>query len=99
MVEREQDVLEFVSSQAAKAIQRKRAEQALSRAEEKYRSIFENATEAITQTTPEGRYVAANPAAARMLGYDSPEDLMREVTDLHAAVLCEAGPPPGIHAA
>jgi len=61
---------------------RRRAEEALSRAEEKYRGIFENATEAITQTTPEGRYITANPAAARMLGYESPEDLITNSTDL-----------------
>src|SRR5919107_2768352 len=36
------------------------------RAEEKYRSIFENAVEGIFQTTVDGRFLTANPALARM---------------------------------
>jgi len=49
--------------------------------EEKYRSIFENAIEGIIQRSPDGRINSANPALARILGYDSPEDLMAKVTD------------------
>ena len=52
------------------------------RAEEKYRSIFENALEGIFQATPEGRFVSANPAFARIFGYASPEELMKSVTDI-----------------
>src|ERR687897_2588699 len=51
-------------------------------AEEKYRGIFENAMEGIFQTTVEGRFVTANPALARMFGYDSPEDLLENVTNV-----------------
>jgi PAS domain S-box-containing protein len=51
-------------------------------AEERYRSIFENAQEGIFQTTYEGRYNTANQALASMLGYDSPEDLMTTVIDI-----------------
>ena len=39
--------------------------------EEKYRNIFEHCMEGIFQTTPEGRFISANPSAARLLGYDS----------------------------
>ncbi len=52
------------------------------RAEEKYRSIFENSVEGIFRTTLEGRFVTANPAMARILGYTSPEDLISSVTDV-----------------
>jgi len=62
--------------------QEQQAEDALREAEEKYRSIFENVVEGIHQTTPEGRYVVANPAEARMLGYESPAELIANVTDL-----------------
>ncbi|MEG3847643.1 PAS domain S-box protein [Microcoleus sp. herbarium19] len=55
---------------------RKEAESALKQAEAKYRSIFENATEGIFQTAPDGRYLSANPALARIYGYDSPEELI-----------------------
>jgi PAS domain S-box-containing protein len=54
----------------------------LAEAEAGYRGIFENAVEGIFQTTPEGRFRAANPALARMLGYGGPEQLMAEVTDV-----------------
>ncbi len=48
----------------------------ISEAEKKYRTIFENALEGIFQTTEEGRFLSVNPAFARMLGYDSPEEMI-----------------------
>lgn len=54
--------------------------------EEKYRNIFEHCMEGIFQTTPEGRFISANPSAARLLGYDSPEDLINSVTDIGTQV-------------
>ncbi|MBU0908491.1 MAG: PAS domain-containing protein, partial [Proteobacteria bacterium] len=51
-------------------------------AEKKYRSIFENAVEGIFQSTPEGRFLSANPSMARMLGYDSPAELIESITDI-----------------
>ena len=53
--------------------ERKAAERALGEAEGKYRSIFEHSTDGIFQNTPDGRFLSANPALARMLGFDSPE--------------------------
>ena len=50
--------------------------------EENYRSIFDNAREGIFRTTPEGRFVLANRAMARILGYNSPEALIDGVTDI-----------------
>lgn len=56
-------------------------------AEEKYRSIFERASEGIFQTDPTGRrYVTANPAMARILGYDSAQELIEQVHDLNREV-------------
>lgn len=48
----------------------------------RYQPIFENAVEGIFQTTPEGKYLVANPALAHIFGYESPEDLMRHVSDI-----------------
>ena len=59
--------------------QRKLAEQALQDAEQKYRSIFENAVLGIFQTNLEGDFVSVNPALARLGGYDSPEDFLNHV--------------------
>jgi PAS domain S-box-containing protein len=60
----------------------KKAEQALRESEEKYRQIFENAVEGIFQSTPDGRFISANPSMASILGYDSAEELMFRVTDI-----------------
>jgi len=43
-----------------------------------YRSMFEGAAEGILLCTLDGILLAANPAAARMLGYDSPEEMISE---------------------
>ncbi|MFI5116646.1 MAG: PAS domain S-box protein [Terriglobales bacterium] len=61
---------------------RKIAEDRLRQAEEKYRSIFEDAVIGIFQITPEGRPVSVNRALARMHGYDSPEQLLAEVSNV-----------------
>src|SRR6266550_6749654 len=57
-------------------------EQALSEAERKYRDIFDNASEGIFQTTPAGRFLIANPAMANMLGFDSPDELIKSRTNI-----------------
>ncbi|MBD2743461.1 PAS domain S-box protein [Coleofasciculus sp. FACHB-1120] len=62
--------------------ERKQVEGALRQAEERYRSIFENAVEGIFQTTPDGRFINANPALARLYGYSSPEELIANVTSV-----------------
>jgi len=60
----------------------RRAEEAVRDAERRYRSIFENAVEGIFQTTPDGRYLAANPALARIYGYDAPAVLVAGLNDI-----------------
>ena len=70
---------------------RKRVEDALRQSEERYRSIFENAVEGIFQTTLEGKYIAVNPALARMYGYDSPDDMIATVTDIASQLYVDPG--------
>ena len=62
--------------------ERKRAEDALRQAEANYRSIFENASEGIFQSTMDGRYIAANRALARLYGYSTPAELIERLTDI-----------------
>jgi diguanylate cyclase (GGDEF)-like protein/PAS domain S-box-containing protein len=69
--------------------ERKRIEQALRKAEEKYRAIFEGAVVGIFRTTPAGRYIDVNPAMARMLGYDSPQELVASITDIAGQVFAD----------
>ncbi len=57
-------------------------QQALRRAEEKYREMFENAVVGIFQITPDGRPLRINRALAQMHGYDSPEQLQAEVSNI-----------------
>jgi len=51
-------------------------------AEEQLRYLIETAPVGIFRSTPEGRYLFANPALARIHGYASPEDLLRSVTNI-----------------
>ena len=57
----------------------------LRRAEENYRGIFENVAEGIFQVDADGRYVNANPAAARLYGYDTTAEFMEDVRDFGRA--------------
>src|SRR5262245_18622436 len=64
------------------AIERHRLDLSLLAAEEKYHSVFDHLVEGIFRTTPDGHYMMANPALARIYGYDSPEDLVQTLTDI-----------------
>ena len=50
-------------------------------AERRYRDIFDGALEGIYQTSVEGKAITANPAHAKMLGYDSVREYLSEMTD------------------
>ncbi|MFB2839004.1 adenylate/guanylate cyclase domain-containing protein [Floridanema evergladense] len=81
----EANLLELVSAvatQLGSLIQRKRAEEALRLAEQRYHSIVENAVDGIFQSTPSGRYISANPALAKIYGYDSPEELIAVLSNI-----------------
>ncbi|MEM8604360.1 MAG: PAS domain S-box protein [Cyanobacteria bacterium P01_H01_bin.121] len=69
---------------------RKQAEEALRIAEEKYRSIFENALEGIFQSTPDGHFLSVNPAMAELHGYDSPKDMVASVRDIETQIYADA---------
>lgn len=70
---------------------RRRVEEALTRAEEKYRSIFENAVEGIYQTSLDGRFISVNPAFAHILGYGSPEEVLVAITDISRQLYVDPG--------
>jgi PAS domain S-box-containing protein len=59
-------------------------------AEAKYRGMFENAVEGIYQSTPDGRYLTVNAALARMYGYDRPEELINQVSDIQNEIYVDA---------
>ena len=59
---------------------RKRAETALHESEERFRSLFENATVGIYRTNPAGEILVANPALVKMLGYRDAGGVERNAT-------------------
>ena len=48
----------------------------LQASEAKYRELFESVVAGVFQTSPEGRFISANPALVRMLGYETEEELL-----------------------
>lgn len=77
----EMKALTILAGTAAAALEISALYNRVRKAEAEYRSVFENAAEGICRTTPDGRFVTANPAMARILGYDSPEDLITGIND------------------
>ena len=51
-------------------------------AEESYRKLFEASIDGIYVTTPAGELLNANPALARIMGYDTPEQLISASSDV-----------------
>jgi formate hydrogenlyase transcriptional activator len=57
-------------------MERKGAEEALQKNEERVRLILDSAAEGIFGCDPEGTCLFCNPAAVRLLGYDDPSELL-----------------------
>jgi PAS domain S-box-containing protein len=57
----------------------KKLEKALKESEEMYRTIFENVNAGVNRVTPgkKGKFIDANSACVKMLGYDSKEELLK----------------------
>lgn len=81
--------LSILAGTAAAALESAALYTQVQKAERNYRSIFENAIEGVFQATREGRYLSANPALARILGYDSPQDLIESVTDIQQQIFVD----------
>jgi PAS domain S-box-containing protein len=73
---------------AREAAVRALAEQRL--AEESYRKLFETSIDGIYVTTPAGALLNANPALARIMGFDTPEQLIDSVSDVANTVYVHA---------
>ncbi len=64
----------------------------LQAAEEKYRRIFENALEGIYQSTADspGKFLAVNPALARIYKYDSPAQLIASISNIDTQIYVDS---------
>lgn len=78
-----------VISMAMDVTERRQAEVALREREEQLRNLFEHAPVGIYQSTLEGHFRQANPALARMLGYDSAEELIAATTDIGTQIYAD----------
>ncbi len=56
-------------------------EKVLRESEERYRTLFEDAAFGIFHSLAEGRFIRVNAAVARILGYDSPDDVISSIKD------------------
>ena len=75
IVEDGQITAEFHESQ-------RRMKDALRQAEMRYRDLFEQAFQGVFRTTSSGKFIEVNASLAHMIGYDSPEEMMRSLTSL-----------------
>ncbi|MEI6610669.1 MAG: PAS domain S-box protein [Deltaproteobacteria bacterium] len=50
--------------------------------EQKYRTIFDSAPLGIFRSTPAGKFIEVNHALAKMLGYDSPEAVIKKISNI-----------------
>jgi PAS domain S-box-containing protein len=74
--------LTILASTAASAIESASLYGQVQKAEANYRSIFENAVEGMFQSTQDNRFITVNPSLARILGYESPAEVIQTVTDI-----------------
>lgn len=71
------------------AIERQIERVSLVAEKENYYGIFDHLIEGIFRTTPDGHYMMANVALARIYGYDSPADLIANITDIAHSLYVE----------
>jgi len=59
----------------------KKSEEILKKSEKEYRNLYDNAIEGMFRTSLEGKSIQSNKALAKMLGYDTADDVVNSVTD------------------
>jgi two-component system cell cycle sensor histidine kinase/response regulator CckA len=92
IISHEEDaLLEDLANTTAQVIQESRTEEILRQSEERYRTLFDNATFGIFHSLPNGSLLRVNKPFARMLGYDSSEEMVASITDIARDVYVEPG--------
>ncbi|HEX3855865.1 MAG TPA: SpoIIE family protein phosphatase [Verrucomicrobiae bacterium] len=73
------------------AMERQHERSALIEEKDNYYGVFDHLVEGIFRTTPDGHYLLANIALAKIYGYESPVELMARITDIAHRLYVEAG--------
>jgi len=76
------EVLQHIASQAAISIENAKLFASSQKTEKKYHDIVENAVEGMFQVSTNNRFISANTAMAKILGYDTPEELLADNLDI-----------------
>jgi sigma-B regulation protein RsbU (phosphoserine phosphatase) len=71
------------------AMERQHEQAALLKERENYYGLFDHLVEGIFRTTPDGHYLLANVALARIYGYESPVELMASIKDIGRSLYVE----------
>jgi PAS domain S-box-containing protein len=71
-----------VMAVATDITERIKVETTLKESEIRFRSLFENSLLGISTTDPDGNLLQVNHSYARMYGYENPEVMLKEVTDV-----------------
>lgn len=82
LIEKEEGMLEMNKEYAKTMAELMKANRIAEANEQKYRMIFEGSPLGIFRSTLDGRFLDVNPAMADILGYDSPEEVINEITDI-----------------
>ncbi len=73
------------------AMERQHERSALIEEKDNYYGVFDHLVEGIFRTTPDGHYLLANIALAKIYGYESPVELMASITDIAHRLYVEPG--------
>ena len=73
------------------AMERQAEHVALIEEKDNYYGVFDHLVEGVFRTTPDGHYLLANIALARIYGYESPAELMASITDIARKLYVEEG--------
>ena len=73
------------------AIERQHEYNALIDEKDNYCGVFDHLVEGLFRTTPDGHYLLANVALARIYGYASPVELMASIKDIATRLYVEPG--------
>jgi PAS domain S-box-containing protein len=81
--EQDKEILQFVSTQVAQAIERKRAEESLRTSERRFRALIEHGQDCILVLTRGGRVTLRSSSTLRIMGYPTDAGPSMSSTDRH----------------